>query len=548
MSDANNNVRIIYGGIDVFSGIAPIPFVSREEQMLAAGERWGVLQTLTLNGQLTGILSGASGQYEDIISKQKTLLSRFGKSFQPLVVVENGETIYSGDYNIVRGINFPESRYMGILPFTISVECYPQDLFSGYYGVLEPSHEVSYEETDDGLVNITHTISAQGFNTSSTSNALDNAIGFVRGLTGLNSMCPAFFISGNILAKAMLQTSAETIDRLGAKYSVTETYVADPNGSTSGVLRYSVNINSGIQNGVTSVSIDGSLAGGREMTLGQLRGDYASIDLYSLASGSYFAVVGGTDLNTGYLSSGVQENPNDVRLTFSAAFNNDIAPPTFLDYRLSCNTDSMTEITSVSFDGTIRGRGDLKSRWERVSGYYKNDLNVWGLVSSGYSGAGGFGFTYPLNPVPRTSGVSFNSFAGTIGVNATFDNRNIPPSGFSKFDYDISFSPGIRKYSATPLLNGTVEGVQNSGYAIFDLGYWNRSVISINGSAILMTGTDMTLESGTVAIQNFLKSVISGYTNNNRRYLESFSITSGTNGVGFFPSKINISSKCLKWN
>lgn len=528
MSDANNNVRIIYGGLDAFSGIAPIPFVSREEMMISVGERWGVLRTLTLNGQITGELSGASGQYEDVIAKQNTLLDRFRKSFQPFVITEAGETIYSGDYNIIKGISFGESKYVGILPFTLTVDCYPSDLFSGYYGVLEPSHEVSYEKTDDGLVNITHTISAKGFNTSSNSDALDNAAGFVRSLTGQNSMCPAFFIEGNLLAKARLKSSAETIDRLAAKYSVTETYVADPSGFTSGILRYVVNISSGIQNGVTTVSLEGSLDGGKDMTEEQLRADYLGINAYGLASGCYYSMVGASDLNTGYLSSGVQESPRDMKVSFSVAFNNDVAPLTFLDYRLSTNTDAMSEITSVSFDGTIKSRGDLKTRWERVSGYYANTLNVWGVVYSGYSG---MGFAYPLNPVPTTSGVTFNSFAGTISVNASWNNRNIPPSGFSKFDYDISFSPGVRKYSVTPYLDGTINGVRNSGYAIFDLGYWNRAVMNVNGSAVLMTGVDMSLASGGAAIQDFLKSLISSYTNNNRRVLENFSITSGTNGV-----------------
>ena len=498
---------ITYNGIDLFSGIGPTPFVARNDSIIRYGQRHGQVINLTLNGELTGITCGEA--YLDILLKQQELLDRLGENFKSLVIYDD-EPVFSGSCCIVRNVNFGDSKYVGILPYSIDLSVYPEELFSGVYGILNPSDSTEYVENTDGTVEINHTVSAQGFNTNENySNALENARNYVHGLTGVYGVLPAL-ININTGIPAKLRTVSENIDRLNATYSLTETYVVDPNDSGNGILRYSTTLDSGFENGITTIGLKGSVLGGLNDTFDSIRTRYNSLDTYTLAS-----IV--TGLNSGYLSSGVDEDSFAKRLSFDIIFNDDPQPQTYFEYRSSLDTDYLTEVSTFSFDGSVKGRGDIRSRWQRVQSYYTG-LDVPSLVQAEYTG---YNLTYPLNPKFVSSGTTFNSFAAQIDISLSYNNKSTAPSGLELLDYQIDFNPSLIKYSSVPLIDTS----ETFGYQVFNLGYSNREAISINGRAQVDGST--TLASGIQILKNTMNDLVSTYVTGAKPILEQNNITTG---------------------
>ena len=513
-------ITIFYNGTDAFSGISPTPLIERQEQMVSFGERWNIFETFTLNG----VLTGTCGDFNALIFAQQTLLNRFSQDFQTLEIYQNGELLHSKPNAIIKNISFGESKYVGLLPYSLVVECYPSEFFSGYFGVTNPSNQVQYTENKDGTVSISHTVSAKGFNTTSgQSNALRNAQGYVNSLTGLSTTVLPQFISLCSGVIPCLRTISESINRLEATYSITESYVSDPTQSGAGVLRYTTDYNSGIEDGISTVSVKGDLQGCRVDSITGLRARYQTFDVLGAAINAYNVSTNLIDLNPEYLSSGVEENPFAKKLSFDVLFNNDKTASVYFDYKTTVNTDSLKELSSINFDGTIRGRGDLKTRYQRVLQFYSG-VNVWGYIYDAYTG---YGLTNPLNPNPTSSGTTFNSFAGEININVTLDDRPIPPSGLNKFDFTIAITPAIEQYSSKPLLvpEKDILLLNNEGYVIFDLGYANRYIISINGAAQVSANT--TLVQGINVIKTNLNGLSASYGAGLRKTLDSQSFTTG---------------------
>lgn len=513
------SVRIKYDGVDVFSGIGPVPVVERNFNMIQAGERWGALHSFTMQGVITG--GFCSGTFDNVVYNQQLLLSRLSKDFQTLEIEEDSQIVYSQPHTIIREINFDNSKMVGLLPYTIRVECYPSGFFSGHYGVLNPNHNISFDQQSDGRISITHTISAKGFNTTSGySNALENAKNFVAGLTGYGWSISPQFINVCSGINPCLRTQSESIDRFNATYSITENYIADPSQTGYGLLRYTTSIESGLQDGVSVASIRGSVEGCKGAGISGARSVYSGFDTYSAAVQAYIIALGDSGLHSEYISSGVEENPLASLLNFNVVFNNDITPSVYFDYRTDVNTDFQTEISTINFDGTIRARGDLLTRWTRVSGFYTG-LNAINYV---YQAISGYNLNYPLNPRPIESGTTFNQFNGEIQVSLSLNNKVIPPSGLDKFDYNIAFTPSLRKIISQPLVNNV-----NNGYAVTDLGFANRAIMTVNGSAQIVRELDVL--SGINIIKNQINYISNLYATGSRKVLESVDITTGNASV-----------------
>ena len=131
----NNNLKILYNDLDVFSGIAPTPFVSISEDFIDFGTQWNQITNFTLNGQITGKYLGAFS-FEALNENAKILLSRFSQNFKSFKVVENSNTLYESPVSIIESINFEESSMYGILPFSMQIKIYDSGLFPNYYGVV----------------------------------------------------------------------------------------------------------------------------------------------------------------------------------------------------------------------------------------------------------------------------------------------------------------------------------------------------------------------------------------------------------------------------
>lgn len=435
----------------------PTPFVGRQDSFIRFGERWADKTTLTLHGQITGCTPSL------IKSAQNDLIAIFSNSFKSFRIVDNGSEVFSSNYTTNPRIDFPQSNYAYGLDYNVTLECYKENLFSGTYGVTDPSEEWSYEERDDYIVGLTHTISARGFQTNNT--AFENAKNFVTSRVGLQNRVTPSFITGSL--NFCLKDSSEKIDRFNGNYSVTERYLADSYYGLDGSLRYTSTFDCDPLEGISRVSVEGIVDGCNHSTsLDNLRNRYNNLNLYNMAAEG--APVG-LNLNTAFLSNSITEDQYNKKITFKRTYDNNQDPVTYLDYSIGIEV-SENEVTTVNFQGTIKGRGDINTRWINVQNFYST-VNPFSYASSIYNGS------HTLNPVPINESTSFNPLEAEITISKTWDDKDLPPLGFKNFNYTLNFTPSLRKVGFTPLSR-----LCFVDYYVVDLNYNTRCSFSVNGN------------------------------------------------------------------
>lgn len=510
------STKIFYNNQDLSqSGIQPTPFVGKTDSFIKYPEQWGIRSTFELNGQLTGC------QFADLINAQNNLINIFNKDFQSFQIIEDGNLIVDKPYSIIKGgISFKGSAYNYILDYSISLDCYDQNLFSGTFGVLEPNDEWKFEETEDSLINITHTISARGFNTSSgNTNAFDNAKNFVINRTGLNNF-PTPFLTYSGTFSPCLKSLSEKIDRFNTSYGVNETYVFDKYFGLDGILRYTSSLTCNTE-GISRVDIQGTVDGcGMYADISSIRTRYSGLNIFSLANEIYTGNSSG-NLNPYYLSSGVSEDIYNKKLNFNISFDNSTGLQTFLIYDVNIVSGD-NGITNVSFNGQIKGRGNLKEKWQNVQEFYS------GLVPYDYASSYYNDFsdnTYPLNSEPSSSGVTFNQFNGEIDVNVSWDNETLIP-GFSDLNYTLNYTPSLQKVTFSSLTNDC-----NLEYYVTDLGFANRAGFSIEGNGKVSCLSN--IPEAIISIKQLANQIFGSQCPKTRAVLEENNIGTGNYYVNF---------------
>ena len=433
-------------------------------------------------------------------------------------IQDGGEVVFSRPTARAVSLSF-NGNYVKQVPFSITLECYPSGYFDGQYGILDPSNEYSYQESPDGTLKLTHKISAKGFNTSSSANnALENAKKFVQSFTGTNNEILPLFISGVTGANLCLKNVSEEVNRFNSTYSISQEFDIDRDGNP-GVLRYTTDVESGIQDGLYNVTINGNIDGCRGTNITGIRNRYKSLDIYSICNSAYNDIAGLSDLNTMPLSSGVSEFPQIPKLAFNIAFNNDKTADTWIDYNTSLNTDILTDISTYNFEANFKAKGRLSERYNKVKTLYSN-TDLFLLMGSGYSG---YSLGIPLNPAATSSGLLKNTFIGEINVKAAFNNEPLPPNGFSKFEYQVGISPAINKCSIQPLYKNSYDG--NYGYYVQNLTMATRGQLSIRGSATMAPENDLSTAMG--QLKGEINSIKDTYLVGTRKAIENAVFTTG---------------------
>lgn len=470
-------VQILYDGVDAFAP-QPTPLVGLGEQTIYADEIWGRAETLTLEGQITGCT------YDLIVSGANILLSRFNKSFQSLEIwqTENSVSgkVFQKDLVEISSIQFDQSRWFGALPYTINLTCYPSGLFSGAYGVLNPQDNWTFAEQENEVLDITHTISCQPFNTSSgPSNALTNARDWAFGRTGINNWVSPIMISGVSPENFCLLTQTETIDRFNGTYSLTENYTNDLARSGYGVIRYSTDLTSG--DNLINVTLNG-VAQGCNRNITGIRAAFNNLDKVAIATKQYESAFNRTDLNPIPTAQSFNENPFTTEISFSYSFDNSNLPSVWFDYDVSLNVGTNGFI-SANINGTVLARGgDTASKLERAKAY-ASTINLYNLVLPFYNSFDASSIT-PLNSTPVNNSQSNNETDGTVGLAASFNNRVGAVDGIlDEFNATINITPSLAQVDAQPIV-GSLSN-QQPGYSVVSLGYGSRAIVSINGTAVV---------------------------------------------------------------
>ena len=524
--------KIYYNNIDIFSGLAPTPLVGLTENPIYYNGLWAVGENITLNGQITGKCES----FEQLLSKQNTLISRLSSHFKPLTIkeiegslsgsyieledgdfllTENGDfistedsssisissrNIYNWPISRVTDINFSPSRYSQLLDFSITFECYDSGKFSGYYGVLDPVNNVSFSEDENGFVSVSHNCSARGINTNtSATGALLNAKNYVSTVSGWNNISgfyPAFIQSQS--GKVPVLTSIkETLDRFNNVYSIEELWSYDTRYSGSGLFRFSNSISSGIQDGVVQVDVNGSIEGGFNIPFSNLRQRYIGINLFDLASGA-LSDFSSQNLNTSELSSSFSEDTFNNRIDFSRTYDNNPEPNPYLISSVKISRNKRGR-NSASFNGTFKYRGaclcNSEAGWNELQSV-ANSYNYYAAVLAKWNS---YGMTSALSSQPTSQSIAKNKNACEITVDFSYDEIVLSvPVGLDYIDVTLSVTPSIRQYEGKPVF-------QVGQWYMTNLGYKNRAKYSLNGTARISSCTSQS--QGLGLIKNYINSL-----------------------------------------
>ncbi len=374
----NNNIIIYYNNKDIFKDIAPTPFVSISQDYINLGNKINQITNLTLEGQITGV----PYTFAKIYSSTNSLINDLKNNYKELKIVENGAEIYKASIAVVNSINFSEDRWYGILPFNIEFTIYNSGLFQESYGVVDPQENYSFEEQDGDFLTFTHTLSAQGIKTENA-NAIQNAKSWVNSRKNqINKISPIF--AKNNSKNFLLQTISEEIDRFNGKYNYTAIYKKNinPENPNNSFLEYTVEANSGINDGFVIGNINGKLYGN---SINVLKQDYNNINLYNLCNNltnNIFSI----NLNNKAINQSVEELANENILNFSSAYNNDFLPNIVNDYTVTTTNDPIRCIAESEISAKIFGRyGDSASKWPEVLNFYQTQFFPYSLLIAEYN-------------------------------------------------------------------------------------------------------------------------------------------------------------------
>ncbi len=473
---------IKYDGLNPFQG-HPTPFVTKSQEVIHYGKRWGQTTRLELKGQVYG-------DYEGIIAAQNQIFSRLtARQFKTFQIEEDLSVIFSLSNCKVESVNFTESKMAVSQEYSISIVGYESSLFSGVFGITDPQESFNFSDGGDGTVSMSHSISAKGFNTTSlSSNAFTNAKNYVLSLTGWNNQITPSFANAGLTPYPVLLSQTEKIDRLAANYSIEESYIFNHSGiSLQPITNISVSTENGIENDFTTVNLSVDLKGGRTFSSATLRNYATGLNLHSLAE-THSSI---NNLDTNPVSYSVNEDSLANTISIKAVFDNNelfSGQSAYFDYSVSFETDEITKITTANLQGDIIGRGHMPYKLSNAESFLNSTIlpNMASYLSSTVSQIySTLGLPYSISTNAKSLSIDKNPFNGNINISASYSDVKLiqDDDAFMKFrdlNYEVKIKPSLQTFKPFKSLN------QNGYYLIYDMNSRNREKIdfSIAGSHV----------------------------------------------------------------
>jgi len=376
---------IKYNDINPFEGICRTPFV---EFSKTSDGWWNGIKTFSLSGQIN--CCGLT--LDQVFQKQTELKNNFSKNFKKLQIFEtdSNSSLIEVDYAYIKSIDFDESNYAYILPFTIEIEAYDKDAFSGNSFITDPVAEYSIQEQKDGIINYKFTVSAKGLNGNGLA-PIDNAKNWVNSIAPINPDSQSnltFTIPGlsrarvecdpnnpqaiiyqeteegslSVSPAGLVSSYEESYDRLNSTYRIVIDFSVDPKSTDGTSLTYKVSMNQE-KNSFLKVTVSGSVKG---PTITAARGRLSSFNAFQVAS-SYSAGFSEESINDNKKSFSITENRDDNSISFSYVFDNqNDADNGYVETSVSYNSKSASSDNSKSkATVTIKANGTKGTKEER---------------------------------------------------------------------------------------------------------------------------------------------------------------------------------------
>lgn len=541
-----------YSGLD--SNSAPkspwadiIPYISVDKNRTWSSSKISTEETVSLNGQLTlsgfNALGSSSATYgyssSPIVGLTFTtgyiqvFRDTFSRSYGELLVKNAGNNkVVSGIY-YVDSIQFDSQNYIGVINYSVNLARINEAAYSG----LNPSETLSFSEDGNGIVNITHSISAEGVGPAFSGNssiAFDSVKTFVQNSTGVSrikslsfdsgfvptgSGASGVYVSGGNSSNLILVSQTELINRMANKYAIDEVFKIDNiYNEEYGTKRFSVDFNSGIADEYNVVNVTCTIQGAKDKEFSGVTGMINGItgQMYKAATGIYGSTtelcpipisfnIDTTRIITGHLDgTNILGVNGSSSITVNCSFDNSLNA-TFFDYEVSFSSDERSNTTSLEINGVIKGRGlHAAQKFADASRYLFIDLldNQPDVATMLFNKAiSGFNNIAPVNnenycfgQIGERVGASFgfvkdkgqynmdiNTGRGEINLSASFSDE-AAVSGYDNFSWSTSAEVGM------PLLVAKPSCKINGFNLIQDLGVNQKTSYTFDGSFEFATG------------------------------------------------------------
>jgi len=386
--------------------------------------------------------------------------------------IKNVEEVWSRDFCKVLSINFPENNYSSILPFSITLECYPKDFFKSNYYVINPVDSWVFTENKNQTLNVTRQIGAKGLRDGKQ--GIENAKSFVLAQKEINKISPTFLCRDYNLC---LENSSETINRITGEYSLNQSFIADINKKTTNILRYTVD-ESDSGDGIVSVSISGDLKGCKNLNFEQLRTEFNTLSIFSLANQVY-NIDGSKYLNPNPISESISENEKDRVINFNYTFDNQQKSNIYVKFSVAI--DESLESIKTTVYGEIKGNKKYKVTFQEIQDKYNTfnpfpyALDVFNTYVSIFNNKG---VLYPNIIQKSKTEIPFNK---AIKFSYTYTNNKTNEDNiFKNFNSSASITPATNKFAEKTYIDNKI--------LVVNLNSYNRCNISISGSATSKKG------------------------------------------------------------
>jgi hypothetical protein len=457
-----------YNNINPFDGICEPPLLSRSEETIRFGVEYIKKQTFVLSGQ---IVANQCSTLQSNYDLTKDLILKFAENFKKFEVIE-GPVIFSNDNAFIESIQFPESLYLGVVPFQITILCY--DGSDPSFPLLDQKEEFVYTEQNGCIVSITHNISCRGSPIGGY-DPIAVARGFISDRSGYSGIVDPY---GYVVSSPVLRSRAETVNKLTAEVTMSEVFVFDKNDTAdNNSFIYTYTIDTSERDGAAFVSINGKLQGSIETSVETVRAHMSNLGLYSICNTEYQTAFNtGENLDLAPVSFSSSEDLEDNSISFSISYKNSPKNDPFLIPSFSY-TNKKDGIVCFTADITIRSNyGCPATRLRKTEEYYKN-TDWYSYIMQKYSE---YGYLEQLSNRPKSKSYGVDNESGDISLSITYCNDTLNTcnsSDISNFTYSLSFSPPITQFSESATSGG--EGC----YYIQNLGFVSRGKFSINGTA-----------------------------------------------------------------
>lgn len=468
------SVSIYYNDIDLFSGIGPVPIVSRSVSNVYVNKKSHLVDSFSLSGRIkrTNCVSG----FDDPYTISRTLCQRLSKNFKKFEIIENSSSVFRYDYAIVRNISFSSDVWYDWIPYTIDIECYRKETFDTY-GIIDPVEQFELTVNPDNTLQITVSVSCKGLNNSSS--AIENAKNFITSFSSYdpNSM-DFYWASTDSGSKSFfLRSEEESVNRLTGELSYRRVYIGQeiPSAGQFGVITYSRDL-SKTENGEVLVTISGieTCSNIGDNTISAIENDIKEKDWYSIANELYKQIEPTGNLFSNSTRFSLQREVSSNSINFSLTFSNQQENDVYVIDQTEITHDYERSINCITASLTIRSNNAChQTRWNNVLNYY-NNLDFVQYIEDRWAE---YGETSRLSLKEKRKSISENRYEGVISISATLCDDSGESCGcLENLSYEFSFVPPLVQHSVSPTMGG------KGCYYIENLRAANRGQFSIRGS------------------------------------------------------------------